>query len=40
MLRGKTIKINMNTKEKLFVTMGQENISWMDHNKHKSLKKN
>ena len=39
MLRGETIKINKKIREKLLVTSGQENISWMEHNKHKPLKK-
>lgn len=37
---GKTIKNNKKTREKIFVTLGQANISWMEHNKHKPLKKN
>lgn len=39
MLRGDIIKINKKIREKLFVTLGQENISWMEHKKHKLLKK-
>lgn len=39
MLRGDTIKINKKIREKLFVTLDQENISWMEHKKHKLLKK-
>lgn len=39
MLRGDTIKINKKIREKSFVTLGQENISWMEHKKHKLLKK-
>lgn len=35
MLRGDIIKINKKIREKLFVTLGQENISWMKHKKHK-----
>lgn len=39
MLRGETVKINKKTTEILLVTLGQENTSWMEHNKHKPLKK-